>query len=89
MISIRVLWPEAGANEQWLAIDEGATLGDALNLARSLPGWPFGDAAPAGCGVWGKARDAAWPLREGDRVEFYRPLAADPKDARRAKARQR
>ena len=37
------------------------------------------------CGVWGKVRSADYVLREGDRVEIYRPLQADPKDARRAK----
>jgi uncharacterized protein len=32
---------------------------------------------------------AATVLREGDRVELYRALKADPKDARRARARLR
>ncbi len=34
-------------------------------------------------GVWGRVRDPATPLRDRDRVEIYRPLAVDPKEARR------
>jgi putative ubiquitin-RnfH superfamily antitoxin RatB of RatAB toxin-antitoxin module len=42
----------------------------------------------AAVGVWGKVRPLDFALRDGDRVELYRPLQADPKDARRDKARQ-
>ena len=37
-------------------------------------------------GVWGKKRGAEFLLRAGDRVELYRALKADPKDARRSNA---
>lgn len=40
-------------------------------------------------GVWGKIRAANYVLREGDRIEFYRPLKADPKQARRVRATQK
>lgn len=36
-------------------------------------------------GVWGKTRPPHYVLREGDRIEWYRPLRADPKQARRAR----
>ncbi|MBL0125383.1 MAG: RnfH family protein [Betaproteobacteria bacterium] len=39
-------------------------------------------------GVWGKVRTRDHWLRDGDRVEFYRALQADPKDARRANAKR-
>jgi len=39
-------------------------------------------------GVFGIIADARQALRDGDRVEIYRPLAADPKLARRARVRQ-
>jgi uncharacterized protein len=35
------------------------------------------------CGVWGRRCDVARALREGDRVEIYRGLTVDPKEARR------
>ena len=37
-------------------------------------------------GVFGKIVAADTPLAAGDRVEIYRPLEADPKQARRSKA---
>jgi putative ubiquitin-RnfH superfamily antitoxin RatB of RatAB toxin-antitoxin module len=37
-------------------------------------------------GVFGKRADLDDTLRDGDRVELYRPLVADPKEARRARA---
>ena len=36
-------------------------------------------------GVWGKTRPPHYVLREGDRIEWYRPLRADPKQARRSR----
>ena len=37
-------------------------------------------------GIWGKVRSQQTVLREGDRIELYRRLKADPKDARRVRA---
>jgi putative ubiquitin-RnfH superfamily antitoxin RatB of RatAB toxin-antitoxin module len=34
-------------------------------------------------GVWFKLREMATVLRDRDRVEIYRPLIVDPKEARR------
>ena len=34
-------------------------------------------------GVWNHAREPGFVLRDGDRVEIYRPLTVDPKEARR------
>lgn len=40
-------------------------------------------------GIFGKAVAPDYPLRDGDRVELYRPLAQDPKEARRTRARKK
>lgn len=37
------------------------------------------------CGVWGRLSRLDATLRDHDRVEFYRPLQVDPKEARRAR----
>ena len=37
-------------------------------------------------GIYGKAVRTDAVLRDGDRVEIYRPLRADPKDLRRTRA---
>ena len=39
-------------------------------------------------GVWGKPREAQALLRDRDRVEIYRPLTVDPKEARRLRYRK-
>lgn len=40
-------------------------------------------------GIYARAVAAGTVLREGDRVEIYRPLRADPKDLRRARVAKR
>ena len=67
-------------------LEEGSTALDALRrsgLAARHPGIGLGDPV---LGIFGRRVRPETPLREGDRVEIYRPLKADPKEARRAKA---
>lgn len=74
---------------EWtIELPMGATVADALvasPLALEFPGMVGEEAL---VGVWGRqcARDQA--LRDGDRVEAYRPLKVDPKVARRERFRQ-
>ncbi|MFQ5636342.1 MAG: RnfH family protein [Gammaproteobacteria bacterium] len=59
-------------------------------LAQSgLPGL-FPEIDPAGCplGVFGSPVDDAYAPRAGDRVEVYRELRVDPREARRQRARK-
>lgn len=46
-------------------------------------------AAPLQLAIFGKKVPPDSPLHEGDRVEILRPLAMDPKEARRQRARKR
>ena len=39
-------------------------------------------------GIFSKLAQLDTPLRDGDRVEIYRPLQVDPKEARRRRAKQ-
>lgn len=70
---------------------EGTSLQQALALfapeLRKVRGSSARD-EPVVAGVWGRIRPPHYPLREGDRIEIYRPLKADPKQARRARAGQ-
>ena len=45
-------------------------------------------AAQLQLGISGRKRSPESPLRDGDRVEILRPLALDPKEARRRRARR-
>jgi putative ubiquitin-RnfH superfamily antitoxin RatB of RatAB toxin-antitoxin module len=65
----------------------GATVAQALaasGLAERHPGIDL-----SRVGVFGRSVCADQLLREGDRVEVYRPLVLDPKEARRRRARRR
>ena len=68
-------------------VDDGATVADAVRAAR-LPGrFPGLVLEGAQWAVWGKPCAASSRLRDRDRVELLRPLAADAKDQRRSRAR--
>jgi putative ubiquitin-RnfH superfamily antitoxin RatB of RatAB toxin-antitoxin module len=76
--------PEAGVvDEVALALPPGSTVGDAL-AASGLPvRHPQLDPAALTVGIWGALCERSQPLRDRDRVELYRPLRVDPKEARR------
>lgn len=63
-----------------------ATARQAALAAPILRDFPEADPATAPLGIFGKAVKDDAPLQEGDRVEVYRPLLADPKEARRRRA---
>jgi len=66
----------------------GATAGDALRASGLLERFPEIDASAVALGVFGKVVAPDHPLAAGDRVEIYRSLSADPRVARRARARR-
>ena len=66
-------------------VGEGASVADVIETSKLSRVFPAEDFSGMQAGVWGKpvARDHA--VRDGDRVELYRPLEVDPKEARRLK----
>lgn len=80
--------PRAGeVDEVSLRLEPGATVADALRLsglAARHPGLAI-DALPVG--LWGAFCGRDDRLRDRDRVELYRPLRVDPKEARRQRQR--
>jgi len=62
-----------------IRLPEGATVRDAL-LAAGMTAEKVG--------IFGKLVKLETRLADGDRVEIYRPLAVDPKEARRRRARR-
>ncbi len=72
-----------------LEVQPGATARDALE-ASGIARRPGGiDTGRAPMGIFGQRVKPQTPLKEGDRVEIYRPLRADPKEVRRSKAAAR
>ncbi|CAM4084316.1 RnfH family protein [Comamonas aquatilis] len=78
-------------HEQEMELAPGATVADALQTAGGLSALGFTDekGLPPFIGIWGKLTKPEHFLKDGDRVELYRPLTVDPKIARRERfARQ-
>jgi putative ubiquitin-RnfH superfamily antitoxin RatB of RatAB toxin-antitoxin module len=71
-----------------LQLPKDATLQHALQQAASDPATVFLSSAPWDAGVWGRRVPLSTVLKDGDRVEAYRPLRCDPKEARRLRYRQ-
>ena len=70
-----------------LDLAEGATVAEALAAARLEARFPDVDARGLEPGIWSKTCTWDAALREGDRVELYRPLEADAKQMRRERAK--
>jgi putative ubiquitin-RnfH superfamily antitoxin RatB of RatAB toxin-antitoxin module len=64
-----------------LELEQGATVGVALRAA----GMPLDQPV----GIYGRRVALDARLTDGDRVELYRPLRIDPKEARRRRALNR
>jgi len=69
-----------------LRLDADAQLKDALEQSGLLEKYPEIDVVKGKFGVFGKLSKLDSPLHDGDRVEIYRPLIADPKEARRKRS---
>lgn len=86
VIDVEVVHALAGlALRTTLHVPRGTTAGEALALAAVLPGWPE-RLENCQLGVFSRRVDRDHPLRDGDRLECYRPLQLDPKAARRQRA---
>lgn len=72
-----------------LEVEEGTTALQAIERSGILQQFPLVNPRRDGMGVFGRQVAPDTPLRDGDRVEIYRPLIADPKATRRERAKLR
>jgi putative ubiquitin-RnfH superfamily antitoxin RatB of RatAB toxin-antitoxin module len=82
----------ATAEEQVLValeLAEGSSAETALRDSGILQRFPGIDLQSATIGIFGKVVGPERVLRDGDRIEIYRPLRTDPKEARRSRAARR
>lgn len=66
--------------------EPGLTVQQAIERSGILRQFPEIDLSANKVGVFGKVAKLDQPLEPGDRVEIYRPLIADPKEARKKRA---
>ena len=69
-------------DEVKLQLPIGSTVAQALQ-ASDLLGRHGLQLQQLHCGIWGRVQGLQTVLRDHDRVELYRPLQVDPKEARR------
>jgi hypothetical protein len=72
-----------------LELPSGATVREALNASGLLKRVPAAERARLRYGIYGGPAGLERRLRDGDRIDILRPLAMDPKEARRLRARRR
>lgn len=88
---LRVQVAYALPERQWLwlvELDAGARVGDAIQASPFPQRFPEQARETLTVGVFGKLCELDQPLRDGDRIEIYRPLLIDPKQARRQRAQR-
>lgn len=71
-----------------LTVPHGTTARVAVALSGLQQAHPDIDVTRNKLGIFGKRVSADAVLNHGDRVEIYRELTADPKEARRLRARK-
>jgi uncharacterized protein len=83
-LRVEVIYARAEAQQVVvLELATGSRVKDAIGASGlSLP-------AQASFGRFGQVVQADAALRDGDRIEVLRPLAQDPKEARRRRSRRR
>lgn len=71
-----------------LELAAGSTVREAVRASGIAARHPaiLADGQPVG--IWGRLCGLDDPLRDGDRVELYRGLTVDPKEARRQRYRR-
>ncbi|MGR8940036.1 MAG: RnfH family protein [Gammaproteobacteria bacterium] len=69
-----------------LKMPAGATVEEAIKVSGILQQFPDIDLAVNPVGIFGQVCSLEQTLKSGDRIEIYRPLRHDPKEARRQRA---
>lgn len=69
-----------------LVVEAGTTVQQAIDKSLLAELFPERDFERCRVGIWGHIVDREQPVRHGDRIELYRELLIDPRDARRSLA---
>ena len=86
-ITVEVVFATPGEQVlEQLRVPAGATIESVIRKSGILARFPEIDLTTNKVGVFGKAAALTATLNEGDRIEIYRPLIADPKEARKKRA---
>jgi len=86
-VNVEIVYAQAQCSiAKSLQIQPGATIADALRLAAVDQDFLGVDLTNSPLGIFGKVAGRDQVLKDGDRIEIYRPLTEEPKLARRKRA---
>jgi putative ubiquitin-RnfH superfamily antitoxin RatB of RatAB toxin-antitoxin module len=69
-----------------LEVPRGCTIQEAINQSGMLTLFPEIDFSKQGIGIFSRPKKLNDVVQPSDRIEIYRPLLIDPKEARRARS---
>jgi putative ubiquitin-RnfH superfamily antitoxin RatB of RatAB toxin-antitoxin module len=83
-MNVGVCYAEAD-RQTWLRLEvpDDSTVQQAIELSGLLHHYPHIDLGKQKVGIFGKLAKLDAPVKEGDRVEIYRPITADPNQVKR------
>lgn len=83
-MNVGVCYAEAD-RQTWLRLEipDGSTVRQAIELSGLLKQYPHIDLNTQKVGIFGKLAKLDSPVKEGDRVEIYRQITADPAQVKR------
>jgi len=88
MISVEIIY--ATPIQQWkqtITLTDSSTIEQAIRASKLLEDFPDIELSSTQVGIFSKRVSLSSTLKSGDRVEIYRPLKIDPKQARRVRAK--
>lgn len=71
-----------------ISVAPGSTIAAAIAISRICEQFPEINLDKQKVGVFSQSKQLTDLVQAGDRIEIYRPLTIDPKEARRAKAKK-
>lgn len=69
-----------------VVVPAGTSVAQAVDRSGIAGMFPQQDLAACRLGIWGRLVEREQVLKDGDRIEIYRPLNIDPREARRRRA---
>lgn len=90
VIKIEVAYAEKG-NQRIIAfeVEEGSTIEKAIDCSGILDIFPEIDLMKQKVGIFSQSKKLTDIVQSGDRIEIYRPLLIDPKEARRKRIKKK
>lgn len=69
-----------------LVVEQGSSVEQTIHASGILKRFPEIDLGKLKVGIWNRTCKLTDMPKDGDRIEIYRPLIADPKEVRRLRA---